>query len=157
MSKLRLSSLGDREITMKRTFGAPAQRVFDAMTEPDLVQNWLHGPDGWTLPICEIDLRVGGEYRYVWKNTNDGQEMGMGGVYQEIQAPTRLVNTEKFDVAWYPGESLITHVFDERDGETHYTATIRYESTEARDGVLASDMESGVAMSYDRLDTLLTA
>lgn len=155
MSKLTLSSLGDREITMKRTFDAPAQRVFDAMTKPELVQKWLLGPEGWTMPVCEIDLRVGGTYRYVWKNTNDGQEMGMGGVYQEVQAPVRLIHTERFDTPWYPGESLITSVFKEEDGKTHYTSTMRYESAEARDGVLASGMASGVAASFDRLEALL--
>ncbi|CAN5483450.1 SRPBCC family protein [soil metagenome] len=155
MNKLDLSPLGDKEIVMKRTFDAPAQLVFDAMTKPELVQKWLHGLDGWTMPVCEIDLRVGGRYRYVWRKESDGQEMGMGGVYQEVRAPEKLVHTEKFDEAWYPGESIITSTFQEERGQTHFAATILYVSKEARDGVLASGAESGVAMSYDRLEALL--
>src|SRR5437588_2636816 len=71
--------------------------VCDAFTKPELVKQWLLGSPGWSIPICEIDLRVGGAYRYLWRRDSDGSEMGMGGVYREIAAPERLVATEKFE------------------------------------------------------------
>jgi uncharacterized protein YndB with AHSA1/START domain len=153
---LKVAAQGDREIVMTRVFAAPRQLVFDAHTKPELVKRWLLGPDGWSMPICEIDLRVGGAYRYVWRRDKDGSEMGMGGVYREIARPERLVTTEKFDQTWYPGDGVNTLVLNEKDGKTTLTQTTLYATQEARDGVLASPMESGVAVSYDRLEKLLT-
>src|SRR5881628_2069514 len=86
----------DRQILIARDFKAPRQLVFDAFTKPELVRRWLLGPSGWSMPVCEIDLRVGGKYRYVWRNDSDGTEMGMGGVYCDIVVPERLVTTERF-------------------------------------------------------------
>jgi uncharacterized protein YndB with AHSA1/START domain len=114
--------------------------------------NWS---DGWSMPVCEIDLKVSGKYRYVWRRDKDGTEMGMGGVYREIVAPERVVATEKFDQSWYPGEAVGTFVLTEQGGKTTLTQTILYESREARDGVLKSGMEKGVVASYDRLAKLL--
>ena len=152
---LKLTTRGDREIVMTRAFEAPRTLVFDALTKPELVKQWLLGPDGWSMPVCEIDLKVGGKYRYVWRRDKDGTEMGMGGVYREIVAPGRLVATEKFDQAWYPGEAVGTFVLVEQSGKTTLTQSILYESREARDGVLKSGMEKGVVASYDRLAKLL--
>lgn len=154
--ELTLAAHGDREIVMTRTFAAPRALVFRALTEPTLVQQWLLGPPGWTMPVCTIDLRVGGAYRYVWRHA-DGREMGMGGIYREIAAPRRLVHTEAFDAAWYPGEGLITTELAEAKGITTMTATLQYVSRAARDGVLASPMEGGVAESYRRLAAVLAA
>ena len=151
---LKLTTRGDREIVMTRLFDAPRALVFDAFTKPELVQQWLLGPPGWSMPVCEIDLRVGGVYRYVWRHAN-GNEMGMGGVYREIAAPERLVATEKFDEAWYPGEALITTTLAEQGGKTALTLAVLYQSRAARDAVLKSGMERGVAASYDRLAGLL--
>src|SRR5438132_1059231 len=123
----------------------------------ELVRRWLLGPPGWSMPVCEIDLRVGGKFRYVWQHDRDGTRMGMGGVYREIKAPERIVNTERFDEAWYPGEALGTLVLVEQGGKTTLTYTMRYESRAARDAVIKSNMESGVAASYDRLAELLAA
>jgi uncharacterized protein YndB with AHSA1/START domain len=157
MAHLKLTTPSDREIAMTRVFEAPRRLVFDAHTKPDLVKRWLLGPPGWSMPVCEIDLRVGGKYRYVWRRDRDGTQMGMGGVYREIVAPERIVNTERFDEAWYAGEALNTLVLVEKGGRTTLTQTMRYESREARDAVLKSDMESGVAASYDRLAELLAS
>ena len=152
---LQIKGNGDREIVMTRVFDAPRKLVFDAFTKPELLKQWLLGPPGWSMPVCEIDLRIGGRYRYVWRRDTDGTEMGCGGVYREIVPPERLVHTEQFDDPWYPGESLITTVLDEQRGKTTLTATMLYESRDARDGILKSGMESGVAASYDRLAELL--
>ncbi len=154
---LTVSAQGDREIVMTRVFDAPRQLVFEAFTKPELVRRWLLGPPGWSMPVCEIDLRVGGRYRYVWRRDTDGTEMGMGGVYREIIVPERVVATEKFDQAWYPGEAVGTTVFREQGGKTTLTQTVLYDSREARDAVLKSPMESGVAASYDRLADLLAS
>jgi uncharacterized protein YndB with AHSA1/START domain len=154
---LLLTAPGEREIVMTRVFDAPRQLVFDAHTKPELVKRWLLGPPGWSMPVCEIDLRVGGKYRYVWRHDREGTEMGMGGVYREIVTPERIVNTERFDEAWYPGEAVDTLVLVERSGRTTLTLTVRYESREARDAVLKSGMESGVTASYDRLADLLAS
>ena len=153
---LKLTTQGDREIVMTRDFDAPRRLVFDAFTKPELVKQWLLGPPGWSMPICEIDLRVGGVYRYVWRPDSDGSEMGMGGVYREIVAPERLVATEKFDQPWYPGEAVGTTVLVEQNGKTTITQTVLYQSREARDAVLKSGMEKGVSASYDRLAELLS-
>lgn len=144
----------DREIVMTREFNAPRRLVFDALTKPELIKRWLLGPPGWSMPVCDVDLRVGGAYRYVWRNTN-GTEMGMGGVYRDIVPPGRLVQTESFDEAWYPGEALDTSVLVERAGRTTLTLTVLYASREARDIALQTDMERGMVASYDRLAELL--
>jgi uncharacterized protein YndB with AHSA1/START domain len=142
---------------MTRVFDAPRNLVFDAWTKPELLKRWLGAMPGWSMPICEIDLKVGGSYRYVWRNDADGTDMGMGGVYREIVPVERIVATEKFDQSWYPGEAVGTMVFAEQDGKTTLTQTMRYESQEARDAVLKSGMETGVESSYDKLEELLAS
>ena len=153
---LIVDARGELEVVMTRVFDAPRTLVFEAYTKPELLKRWLGVFGGWTMPVCEIDLRVGGAYRWVWRNA-DGREMGVRGTYREIVAPERLVNTEKFDEPWYPGESVNTAVFVEQGGKTTLTVTLRYESREARDGVLRSPMEGGVAESYDKLAELLAS
>src|SRR5437773_10052682 len=156
-AQVRITPSGDRDLVMTRDFAAPRKLVYDAHTKPELVRQWLLGPPGWTMPVCEMDVRVGGKYRWVWRKDSDGSQMGMGGVYREVVAPERLVTTERFDEAWYPGESLNTLVLVEQGGRTTLTQTLRYESQEARDAVLKSGMEKGVAASYDRLADLLAS
>ncbi len=157
METVKLTTPSDREIAMTRVFDAPRKLVFDAHTKPDLVRQWLLGPPGWSMPVCEMDVRVGGKYRWVWRHDRDGTTMGMGGAYREIVKPERLVVTERFDEAWYPGEAFNTLVLVEQGGRTTLTQTMRYESREARDAVLKSGMESGVKASYDRLADLLAS
>jgi len=151
----KVSTPSEREIEVTRDFHAPRQLVFDAFTKPELVRRWLLGPPGWAMPVCEIDLRVGGGYRYLWRQEKNGTEMGMGGVFREIVSPERLVATEQFDDAWYPGEAVDTTVFVE-DGEiTKTTITVLYGSQEARDIASRSGMETGMAAGYNRLEELL--
>jgi uncharacterized protein YndB with AHSA1/START domain len=153
---LKVTTPSEREIAMTRVFNAPRHLVFDALTKPELVKKWLLGPPGWTMPVCEIDLRVGGTYRFQWRGP-DGAEMGTRGVCREIMPPERFVATERFDDPWYPGESLVTYVLVEQGGITTMTLTLQYESRKARDGVLKTPMEHGVAMSYDRMEQLLAS
>jgi len=151
---LKVTTNGDREIVMTREFDAPRDLVFEAWTKPELIKRWLGALEGWSMVVCEVNLRVGGTYRYVWRGP-DGTEMGMGGVYREILPPERLVATESFDESWYPGEAVESTVFVEQGGKTTVTETVLYESREARDAVLQSPMEQGVAASYDKLAELL--
>lgn len=152
---LKVTTPSDREIQITRLFDAPRQLVFDAYTKPELLKRWLFGPDGWSLAVCEVDLRVGGKYRYVWRHLKNGKEMGMGGEIRELVVPERLVSTEKFDEAWYPGEGALgTVVLSEQGKWTLVTQTIRYESKQARDTALQTGMMDGMKAGYDRLDTV---
>src|SRR5882672_7435090 len=99
--KLQITLPSDREIAMTRVFEAPRRLVFDAHTKPELIKRWLGVRAGWSMPVCEVDLRVGGKYRYVWTKNDGTYEMGMGGVFREVAAPERVVSSEKFDQAWY--------------------------------------------------------
>ena len=153
---LQVTTPSDLEVTITRDFHAPRQLVFDALTQPELIRQWLGIHGTWRWVVCDVDLRVGGGYRYVWRNAK-GREMAMGGTFLEIKAPERLVNTELFDDPWYPGEGHATAVLTERDGWTTLSSTVRAESREARDTILRSDMDSGVSAAYDTLDRLLAA
>jgi uncharacterized protein YndB with AHSA1/START domain len=153
--KLTLTPQGDRELVMTRAFAAPRQAVFDAYTRPELLRRWLGQMPGWSWVTCEVDLRVGGRYRYAWKQEETGYVMAMGGEYREIAAPARIVCTEKFDDEWYPGGAISTLELHEQPGGTLMVNTLRYESPEALQAVLASPMESGVTISYDLLEKLL--
>jgi uncharacterized protein YndB with AHSA1/START domain len=150
---LEVTTPSDREIAMTRVFNAPARLVFDAWTKPELIKRWLGVRTGWTMAVCEVDLRVGGKYRFVWRGPD--MTMGMGGLYREVVPPTRLVSTERFDEAWYEGEAVDTMVLVEQDGKTTVTTTVRYVSREVRDAVIKSGMASGVAEGYDKLAELL--
>lgn len=150
---LRVTTPTDTEIVLVREFDAARRLVFDALTKPGLLKRWF-GARGWNLVTCEVNLRVGGTWRFVSRGPDDA-EMGQGGLYREIARPGRLVYTEVFDDQSYPGEALITQVLVERNGRTTLTTTVRYPSREARDIVLRYPMKRGVAEGYDRLTRLL--
>jgi uncharacterized protein YndB with AHSA1/START domain len=154
--KLQVTTPSDREIAMTRVFNAPRSMVFEALTKPELIKRWLGVFGGWKWVVCEVDLKVGGAYRYVWQSAN-GEKLAMGGVYREIVRPDRIVFTEKFDELWYRGDAVDTTVLEEKNGKTTITTTVLYESKEVRDGVLKSPMEGGVSKSYDKLEELLAA
>jgi uncharacterized protein YndB with AHSA1/START domain len=154
--KLNITTPGDRDIVLTRVFDAPRTLVWEALTTPALLRRWLGGLPGWTMTACEMDLRVGGNYRYEWRK-DDGTVMGIGGVLREVIVPERMTATEKFDQSWYPGEALVSQSLAEKAGKTTITITLRYESREARDMVLKSGATSGMEMSYDRLAEILAA
>ena len=151
-SALTVTTPSDREILMTRLFAAPRPLVFEAWTDPKYVSRWLLGPEGWTMPVCEIDLRPGGAWRFVWRKS-DGQEMAMTGVYREVTPPERVVHTERWGPDW--PETINTLTFIEKDGKTTCSLAVLYPSKEARDTALKTGMEDGVAVSFDRLDVLL--
>ena len=145
---LQVTTPTDREIVMTRVFDAPRRLVFEAWTNPKHLPHWMLGPDGWTMPVCEIDLRPGGAWHFVWRRT-DGTEMAMHGVYREIAPPERLVSTESWGGPW--PETVNTVSLVETGGKTTMTQTILYPSLEARDAALKTGMKEGVALSFDRL------
>jgi uncharacterized protein YndB with AHSA1/START domain len=155
VGQLEITLPSDREIAMTRSFNAPRAMVFDAWTKPELVKRWLGVFGDWTMPVCEIDLRVGGRYRYVWRKHDT--EMGMSGVFREIVVPERIVASEKFDDPWYEGEAVGTVTFTESGGRTTMVQTVEYASKEVRDAVLQTPMEEGVAASYDKLEEVLAS
>jgi uncharacterized protein YndB with AHSA1/START domain len=143
----------DTQVVIKRVVDAPRRIVFDAWTNPKYVPRWLLGPPGWTMPVCEIDLRPGGTWHYVWRRT-DGSEMAMHGSYKEVVPPERLVSTESWGPQW--PETVNTLVLAESGGRTTITLTITYPSREARDAALQTGMKDGLEQGYARLDALLT-
>ena len=152
-STTTLTMVSDEEIAISRAFDAPRQLVFEAHTKPEHVTQWLLGPEGWTMPVCEIDLRPGGSWRFAWQHS-DGSKLEMTGVYREIVPPERIVNTERWGPEW--PETVNTTLFTEEDGRTTITQVIRYASKQARDAALATGMMSGIERSYELLDALLT-
>jgi uncharacterized protein YndB with AHSA1/START domain len=151
---LKVTTPSDREILVTRVLDAPRRLVFQCLSRPEFVRQWLLGPPGWSMPVCEIDFRVGGRFRYVWRHEN-GNEMGMGGEFREIVPPERIVHVEVFDEDWTGGETTVTTLLAEREGRTTMSMTIVYSSREARDGALRSGMTEGMSVGYDRLDELL--
>ncbi len=149
---------GDREIVISRDFAAPRRLVWEAMTKPEFLRRWLFGPPGWEMTVCEDDLRVGGAFRWAWRGPN-GEEMSMRGVNREIVPLERIVRTESFEFGCpaQGGEQLATLVLTEHGTTTKLTLTVAYPSKEARDGALASGMEKGISVGYDRLDEILAS
>jgi uncharacterized protein YndB with AHSA1/START domain len=151
---LKIHPQGDRELVIVRAFAAPQALVWDCHTKPELYRRWGAGPRDWKMPVCEIDLRVGGRYRFETRD-DEGRQMVMAGRYLEIQAPERLVFEMEFEPSWYPGKEVNSAVFTEQDGLTVVTTTVRYESPEALKMVLDSPMESGLRDCFLKMDALL--
>jgi uncharacterized protein YndB with AHSA1/START domain len=149
----KVTTPSDQEIRMTRLFDAPRQLVFDAMTKPEHVKQWWGRlGDGYSVPVCEIDLRPGGAWRFV--NRHPRGEAAFHGEYREITPPSRLVFTEIFEQ--FPDTvSVVTAEFTEESGKTRLTATVRYPSLDVRNMVLESGMARGAAISYDRLEDLV--
>jgi uncharacterized protein YndB with AHSA1/START domain len=154
---VEVSTPTDREVQVVREFNAPRELVFRAWTEPDLLKQWMAGPEGWSVTKSEGNPRPGGGYRLEWSGP-DGAFMGMTGTYREISPPDRIVSVEAFDEAWHPGESISTLSFTEEEpGITTVTMVILYESKEARDTAVATGMTEGMTMTYAALDEFLAA
>lgn len=158
-NKLNVSKPTDLEILITREFNAPRDLVWEAMSKSELIKQWLFGPPGWTMTVCEDDLRIGGTFRWGWRGP-DGTQMEMHGVYREVTPPERIVRTEVFDFGCdIPGgaEQLCTLTLTDNNERTSLSLIVLYPSKEARDGALASGMEHGVSAGYDRLEEMLLA
>ncbi|MBL8549321.1 MAG: SRPBCC family protein [Hyphomonadaceae bacterium] len=159
---LKAEARGDREVVVMREFKAPRQLVWDAHTKPELVKRWMLGPDGWSMPVCEMDVRVGGKYRWRWKSDENGQEFGFFGEFREVNAPAKIVHTEYFDQGdleqqneFPAGEpAIITQEYSEANGRTLLTTIMLFASKESRDGAVATGMTDGMEIGYKRLDEM---
>jgi uncharacterized protein YndB with AHSA1/START domain len=150
--KLKVTLEGDTRIVLTRVFDAPRHLVFEAMTKPEYVRRWWCCMEGFSMPICEMDVRVGGKWRYVMI-APDGNEVGFHGVYREIVAPERIVNTEIYE-PFPDSPALCTMTLDAADGRTHYRNLVEHLSREARDAHVASGMESGADLALDRIEEI---
>jgi uncharacterized protein YndB with AHSA1/START domain len=151
---VEITTPSDCEIVLKRNFDAPRGLVFDALTNADLMKRWMLPPDGWSMASCDIDLRVGGGYRCVWRNNADGTDFAVSGVYREIARPERFVHTEQFEDPAFPGEAVHANTLTENAGQTTYVVTMLFDTKEARDAALASGIADGMAAGYDSMDML---
>jgi len=161
MQKAQVTLPSDREVKVTRSFNAARTLVYRAYTEPALLQRWLLGPPGWSMPVCEMDVRVGGRYRWRWRSDKDASEFGFAGIFREVEPLSRLVHTETYD----PGtvgeghpqnEALVSVTFLEDGDITTVTTLIDFGSKEARDAAVATGMTDGMEQSYQLLEALLS-
>ena len=160
IDKAQVTLPSEREVKVVRSFKAPRALVYRAYTEPELVRQWMLGPPGWSMPVCEMDVRVGGQYRWRWRSDADGSEFGFFGTFREVVPAAKLAHAESFDpgTTGQPssgGEALITTTFAEEGGVTTVTTLMDFGSREARDAAVATGMTDGMEQSYQLLDRLL--
>jgi uncharacterized protein YndB with AHSA1/START domain len=154
----------DTEVRVTRSFKAPRTLVWQAHTDPRLIPRWMSGMPGWSMPVCEMDVRPGGKYRWFWRADEGGQGFGFFGEFKEVDAPVTMTQEEYFD----PGNageitgdmpvnnpSLNCTTFTETNGVTTLVLLIDYGSKAARDAALSTGMTDGMEISYTSLDTLL--
>jgi uncharacterized protein YndB with AHSA1/START domain len=157
--KTQVTQPSDREVKTVRSFKAPRELVYTAYTTPELVKRWMLGPSGWTMPICEMDVRVGGKFRWRWRSNDEGKEFGFHGEYKEVNAPAKLVHSEYFDPGDVGGDmgegSIITTEFTEDNGITTLTLLMDFGNKRARDAAVATGMTDGMEHSYQLLDGVL--
>ena len=159
MTPTKTTTPSDTEVRVSRAFNAPARLVWRAYTEPELMQRWMLGPPGWTMPVCEMDVRPRGKFRWRWQNIESGKEFGFHGEYREIEPFTKIVHTEHYD----PGDlgedmgngCLITFALEEAGGSTTMITSMKFNSKAERDAALSTGMTDGMEMGYQRLDRLL--
>lgn len=161
MKPAEVSTPSDREVLVKRSFDAPVNLVWQAYTDPALMRRWLTAMPGWSMPVCEMDVRVGGDYRWRWRSDKDGSEFGFAGTFREVTPPSRLVHTETYDPgtigdAHPQSEAIVSVTFAEDSGITTVTTLIDFGSKEARDAAVATGMTDGMEQSYQLLDALLS-
>ena len=157
----QVSLPSDTEVRVTRDFNAPRTLVWQAHTEAKLFQRWIGGYPGWSMPVCEMDVRPGGKYRWRWRSDEDGKEFGFHGEFREIDAPAKMVHVEYFDPGTFGGAmpanspAIICTTLTEKNGVTTLVTLIAYDSKEARDAALSTGMTDGMEMSYERLDKLV--
>ncbi len=154
-STLELTTPTPTQVRVVRALAAPRELVFEAYTTPDLIKRWLLGPEGWTMPVCEVDLRPGGGYRYVWRKEGEG-ELALTGRFEEVEPPERIVSRESYAEDWTGGETLIVTEFEaQEDGGTLVRMTIEYSSPEAREAAVRTGMVEGMEVGFRRLEEAL--
>jgi uncharacterized protein YndB with AHSA1/START domain len=151
VGRLNAALPSDRQVRLTRTFDAPRQLVWDAHTKPELIRRWLLGPPGWTMPVCDVDLRVGGRFHYEWLGEG-GKTMALDGIYRVVEEPGRIADTQTFDEDWTNGPADTDMVLTENSGVTEMILTITYTNQQTRDLVVSSPMMDGMEAGYERLD-----
>lgn len=147
----------EREVLVKRSFDAPAHLVWRAYVEPGLMRRWCTGPDGWVMSVCEMDVRVGGQYAWQWRNDSMGQEFGCHGVFQEVEDGRKIVHTQAWgNVGDTMGSEpfVVTVELSEIEGKTTVDTLMTFASMEDRDAAFATGMTDGMEMGYKRLEEL---
>ena len=160
IDKAQVTLPSDQEVQVRRSFRAPRALVYRAYTEPELVRRWLLGPPGWSMPVCEMDVRVGGRYRWRWRSDENGSEFGFSGTFREVQPPARIVHSEAYDPGTvgddFPkNDAVVTVTFIEDVDVTTVTTLIDFGSKDARDAAIATGMTDGMEQSYQLLDRVL--
>ena len=149
----------DREVRVTRTFNAPRQLVWDAHTRPELVRQW-QGYEGWDMPVCDMDVRAGGHYKWQWKNRADGNQFGFLGTFTEVDEPSKLVHAQYFDpgnmdLAMPAGDPCIVSLeLNEQNGVTTLVCNLTFASKQAREDAVSTGMTDGMEHSYTRLDDM---
>lgn len=161
MKPAEVSTPSDREVLIKRSFQAPASLVWQAYTEPALMRRWLTAMPGWIMPVCDMDVQVGGRYRWRWRDEN-GVEFGFTGEMLEVELHSKMVHTQIFDPGDLGGSmgdagSVITVTFNETDGITNVATSIKFASKADRDAAMSTGMTDGMELSYQQLDAVLAA
>jgi uncharacterized protein YndB with AHSA1/START domain len=154
----------DTEVRVTRDFKAPRQLVWDAHTRPEIIQRWMLGPPGWSMPVCEMDLRPGGKYRWRWRSDENSQEFGFFGEFLEVEAPAQLSHSEYYDpgdMAEEPGgdmdasqPAIVHNTFTETNGVTTLVTVMKFATKEIRDAAVSTGMTDGMEMGYARLDAM---
>ena len=159
-SKAQVSLPSDTEVRVTRDFKAPRTLVWQAHTDPKLFQRWIGGYPGWSMPVCEMDVRPSGKYRWRWRADADGKEFGFHGDYREVDAPSKIVCAEYYDPGSFGGAmstnpAITRTTFTEKNGVTTLVVLIAYDSKETRDAAISTGMTDGMEASYERLDKLV--
>jgi uncharacterized protein YndB with AHSA1/START domain len=158
--KAQVSLPSDTEVRVSRSFHAPRKLVWQAHTDPKLLMVWMHGLPGWSLPVCEMDVRPGGKYRWRWRSDEGGMEMGFFGTFIEVEEPAKLSYDQYFDPGNFgssmPSDkpTVIRSSYTEKNGVTTLVTVMDFGTKEGRDAAVSTGMTDGMEMSYERLDTM---
>ncbi|MFN3149156.1 SRPBCC domain-containing protein [Bremerella sp.] len=159
MKPATASTPSDTQVEVIRGFDSPVNLVWKMFTEQELVSRWMLGPPGWSMPVCEMDFRVGGKYENRFRNDEDGTEFGWVGEFREIETQRQIIHDESYGLAGDTDEmsntSVVTITFQENGNGTRVNTLIEYASQEARDAALATGMTVAMEMGYQRIDDLL--
>ena len=156
----QVSLPGDTEVRVVRDFKAPRTLVWDAHTKPELVRRWMLGPPGWSMPVCDMDVRPGGKYRWRWRSDSNGAEFGFFGTFHEVDAPALTVHEEHYDPGTMTADmdttqpAIIRTAFTETSGITTLEMVMTFASKEIRDMAVSTGMTDGMEMGYERLDRM---
>lgn len=154
MSKMTLKTEGDRYVIVTRRFAAPPEAVYRAHTDPELLQKWLIGPEGWTMPVCISDARPGGKIRFEWSD-GKGHGFHLTGEYLELEPNSRIVHVERMHLPDPTPDNHVESRFDRDGAGTLLTMRMTLPDARAREAMLTTGMERGMEASYVRLEGVI--